>query len=87
MARYIHPDVKDHVESASGETRVRLALVPAEGANNAVHERIRELDGDVERELPSGVLLVGISTCKLPQLFETEGIDSISPASGMEILG
>lgn len=86
MARYVHPDVEAYAQSASGDVCVRLALVVADGDGDAVRERIEELDGDVDRELPSGVLLVELAAARLPALFEVEGIDSISLASGMELL-
>lgn len=85
MARYTHPDVKEYVESASGE-RVRLALVPSESGAPDLRERLGQIEADIERELPSGVMLIEISVSQLPPLFDVEDIESISPAEGMEVL-
>ena len=85
MTRYIHPEVQAYVDDRV-DSRVRLAVVPADGASHAIQESFDEFDASLERTLPSGVMIVAIHTSDLPSLFAVDGIESISPTSGMEIL-
>jgi hypothetical protein len=86
MARYVHPEVQDLLESPDEEGSVRLALVVNDGSVTEVRDEVHDLGGTVERQLPSGVLLVTVPLAQLPALCDVQDIESISPDEQMEVL-
>lgn len=86
MARYVHPEVETLLDSEPRDERARLAVVPLDEGAETVRERINQLGANVERTLPSGVLLVEVSVSELRALLDVDGIASIAPDSQMEVL-
>lgn len=86
MARYVHPDVRELAESPTEGDSARVTLVPEEDRHSRVMDRVNQLEGNVDRELPSGVLIVEVPQENLATLVEAQGIESISPDEQMEIL-
>ena len=87
MARYVHPTIKKLLESPTEGESIRVALVIKDGSETHVSQSVERLAGQVERTLPSGVLLVEIPHTNLSELCELRDVESISPDEQMEILG
>lgn len=85
MARYVAPEVKEIAQSGK-ESHHQLALIVQAGEMEEIRERTREFGGSIERELPSGILLISIRGDKLNEFISTSAIESISTTDRMRIL-
>jgi len=86
MAGYITPDVQEAIKSAVSGGRIRLALVPEEGEIATILDRADRYDASIDRELPSGVLLVEVSASAAEEFLSTAAIESASLPDRMEVM-
>lgn len=86
MARYVAPGVRAIEEDPTPGESVHLAVVPSNDATEAVKERIRDQNGDVERHLPSGVLVVSLPEPEVAAISQIESLESVSLSDRMETL-
>lgn len=78
MARDIGEGVKDILENPDPTKSASLVLVAEGATSEEVEERVKIADGEIRRELPSGVFIAEVSEDKIGELCEGDVIDSIS---------
>lgn len=86
MPRYVTPEVRQELSDPDREGSMRLALVIQSGEVETIRERAREYGVTIDRELPSGVLLVSCPLEAGEQFIETEAIESVTKPDRMKTL-
>ena len=67
-------------------TALPVAIMVKSDAEEVVRERASELDVEIERVLPSGVILAEIPRESFDTFLETRGITSVTLQNEMEIM-
>lgn len=86
MARYVAPGVRAIEEDPTPGESVHLAVVPSDDSTEAVKELIGDHDGNVERHLPSNVLIVSLPEQEVTTISQMESLESVSLSNRMETL-
>jgi len=87
MAQYITPEVRDILSASDSETAVTLALVPENGSGSDIKTRAGNYPTvSVQRELPSGVLIVDCQVSSADEFLSTSKIASASRPDRMRIM-
>lgn len=78
MAQYVTPELQECLDTADAGTDVVVALVPADGASDSLHERARQSDVEIQRRLPSGVILAVAPATVMLEFIDSPDIGSAS---------
>jgi len=86
MARFVQSEVAERRDNpAKGET-VTLVVGLISGHASTAKQRVAELGGEVDEELPFDSLLVEMPEDQLPELCGLSEIESVELDESMEIL-
>lgn len=85
MAQYVAPEIQEWLDESPSTGERQLALVLDADAEAAVSDRAAEYDISVDRQLPSGVLLVTTTAADCRDFIETSLIKSVSAADRMAV--
>lgn len=85
MARYITPELREQIEEANSGIRVDVAIVPA-GEASEINERAGQYGVEIERTLPSGVILATGPSDMMMEFLETPAIASASEPDRAQVL-
>ena len=87
MAQYIPPELRDMLAETDPDTVITLALVPSEDFREDLLTRAANYDGvSVNRELPSGVVLVELKVGVAEDFISTPSIASASSPDRTEVM-
>jgi len=86
MARFVQSEVAERRDRPTEGETVTLVLGIVSGHTSTAKQRVTELGGEVNEELPFDSLLVDIPENELTELCEISEIESIELDESMEIL-
>lgn len=79
MAQYIPTELRELLAEKEPASEVRLAIVPEEGLEDDIRSRVEDNTGiSLDRELPSGVMLVDCQVGVADDFLSTASIVSAS---------
>ena len=86
MTCYLSPEVETIRDAPTSGAVARVAIVGG-SEPSAIREKVADCDGEVIRELPSGVVVAEIEEQKLGEFCDTADFESISLSDQMSVLG
>ena len=86
MARYVTPEIEDIRENPQPGKNIDLALVVSDGSISEIKKRVNRHNGNIERHLPSDVLIINLPEQKLDSFCQTEQLESVSSPKRMSTL-
>lgn len=86
MARFIQTEVATRRDNPREGERITVVLGVVSGHSTIVKERVIDLGGEIEEELPFDSLLVDLPETELDTICELSEVESIELDDGMEIL-
>lgn len=86
MARFVTSELQNAISEAEPGSEIEIVIVPSDESEDDVYRRVEEFDVKIERELPSGVLLVTSPTNVVSDFMSTSAIASVSLPDRMEIM-
>lgn len=88
MDPYVTPDIQNVRDSPDPGETIALAIVVSESADTQdVAARVRDLGGNVFRELPANVAIVELPETNLAEFCNVDVVESVSRPDRMEVLG
>lgn len=86
MARFVQTEVETRRQNPTAGERITVVLGVVSGHSATVKERVTEVGGDIQEELPYNSLLVDLPETELDVICGLSEIESIELDEGMEIL-
>lgn len=87
MPQYIQPEVERLRDDPSSGEFVDLVVVPEDGTEEVLRDRIEALGIEVTRDIEFGMLAVRVEETVIEELCEVTGLQSIAFDEEMEVLG
>lgn len=87
MPKYVQPEVERLRDGPSSGAFADLVVVPEDGAEDAVRERVESLGIEVTREVEFGMLAVRVEETDIEDLCEVEDLRSVTFDEELEVLG